>query len=101
MDTLNVATEIAWRDAVLCAGEYVQVIVRDMGTGMDDAVKARLFEPFFTTKEPGKATGLGLASAFGIIRQHRGAIFVESAPGRGSTFSVILPRLQVPLHGDL
>jgi PAS domain S-box-containing protein len=80
--------------AGLAAGWYVRMGVTDTGTGMTDEVKQRLFEPFFTTKEPGKGTGLGLATAYAIIRQSGGAITVASEVGRGSAFHVYLPRLE-------
>ncbi len=73
------------------AERYWVVSVQDDGVGMDGQTRARVFEPFFTTKEKGHGTGLGLAMAYSIVRQHHGFIDVHSEPGRGSTFRVCLP----------
>ncbi|MEI6218325.1 MAG: transporter substrate-binding domain-containing protein, partial [bacterium] len=72
-------------------GEYLEIRVSDTGSGMTKEVQQRLFEPFFTTKQIGKGTGLGLAAVFGCVKNHHGTITVESEPGKGSTFSILLP----------
>jgi two-component system, cell cycle sensor histidine kinase and response regulator CckA len=72
-------------------GRYVKISIIDHGIGMDETIQRRIFEPFFTTHEPGRGTGLGLASAFGIIKNHHGLITVQSKLGEGSTFCLYLP----------
>jgi two-component system, cell cycle sensor histidine kinase and response regulator CckA len=91
LETKNV-TLVADQCEALPAGEYVALVVSDTGSGIPKDVLPHIFEPFFTTKEVGRGTGLGLATVEGIVRQSGGAIHVDSCEGRGTTFTILLPR---------
>jgi PAS domain S-box-containing protein len=92
VETANVEVRGVPPHPAMVEGEWVRLTVRDSGAGMSPEVKAHLFEPFFTTKPNGQGTGLGLATAYGIVRQAGGHIRVESDPSAGTTFDIFLPR---------
>ena len=100
--TLTIATDHADLAAAkvaaydLTPGRYVKITVSDTGVGMDDETQQRIFDPFFTTKEVGTGTGLGLASAYGIITNHHGIIEVDSSKAGGTTFTIFLPASDLP-----
>jgi len=103
---LRVATRFGVLDGAaarareLSAGRYVVVTVEDSGTGMDEATRSRVFDPFFTTKGMGRGTGLGLASVYGVIKGHDGAIDVWSEPGEGTRFEIYLPASEEGTEAD-
>jgi signal transduction histidine kinase/ActR/RegA family two-component response regulator len=79
-------------------GKFARISVADTGCGMDSAVVAHLFEPFFTTKDVGKGVGMGLATVYGMVKQHQGWIEVESQPGKGACFHITLPLIEKPVE---
>ncbi len=96
IETANVTLDEGFRKKhrYVQLGDYVMLSVSDTGQGMDQQTQDNVFEPFFTTKEEGKGTGLGLSTVYGIIKQSKGYIFVESQSGQGSTFRIYLPQIE-------
>jgi two-component system cell cycle sensor histidine kinase/response regulator CckA len=91
LETIDVPQERALSHGTVLAGRYIRLTVEDTGSGMEAATLERILEPFFTTKGVAQGTGLGLSTVYGIVTQHGGALNVQSAPGRGSTFEAYFP----------
>ncbi len=96
VDNVEIDAEAAAQLSEIEPGPYVRLSISDTGHGMSPEVQARMFEPFFTTKERGQGTGLGLASVYGIVKQNKGDIVCESEEGKGTTFTIYLPRVKAP-----
>lgn len=95
---LNLPEDFQLNDQQPKPGRYLMLQVKDTGCGIDPQIKEKIFEPFFTTKGPSKGTGMGLAMVYGIVKNHGGAISVESTPALGSAFTIFLPSIDPPLH---
>jgi PAS domain S-box-containing protein len=99
LDVVYVRDSIARAHPMLIEGRHAILTVRDTGTGMDEITVARAFEPFFSTKPPGQGTGLGLALVHGIVSDHGGAVWIESAVGEGTTVACAVPAVEVDAPG--
>ena len=97
--TVEESAQLAFKG--MPAADYVRIDVGDTGTGIPADIRDKIFEPFFSTKEVGKGTGLGLSTVYGIVKQTGGFIYVDSEEGKGTTFSIFLPRHQAAQHEPL
>ncbi|HOV91015.1 MAG TPA: PAS domain S-box protein [Syntrophorhabdaceae bacterium] len=101
IDTITIDEDFIRAHGFGKKGDYALVVISDTGTGIEKDIINKIFDPFFTTKEQGKGTGLGLASAYGIIKQHNGYITVDSTPGKGTTFYIYLPLINLEVKEEI
>ncbi|MEZ4525071.1 MAG: response regulator [Desulfobacterales bacterium] len=93
VDPFPVSSGTQWQEHSLVPGDYVRIAVSDTGCGIDKSILRKIFDPFFTTKDVGRGTGMGLAVVHGIVKSHKGAVHVDSEPGKGSRFEVFFPQI--------
>src|SRR5262249_34259738 len=100
IEEVVLAADAGKSEPALPPGRYVALRIEDAGTGMSPETLARVYEPFFTTQEVGKGTGLGLSQVYGFVQQSGGAVAIDSALGRGTRVSMLLPRSPEPVASD-
>lgn len=106
---LEIATDNIFLDSTFCEissfklnpGNYIEIRISDSGNGIPKDIQSKVFEPFFTTKETGKGTGLGLSAVYGTVKEHNGMIRLESEPGEGTTFTILLPVVENQYESDI
>lgn len=99
--TENIDSDSPWfqeRNIALSSGSYLKVTVSDSGSGIPEGIKRHIFEPFFTTKKTGQGTGMGLAAVYGTIKNHHGSIEVDTVPGKGASFHILLPQINIEVN---